>query len=80
MVANDFNFYINDQIEGINKKFLYKRFSPGYRGWHVHEQRKLFLLLKPEDKIGVTLTEGDLMIPEKSTSGIMGLKKSSNSK
>lgn len=50
---------------------LTNRYSPGYCGWSVSEQQKLFSLL-PEDFCGVKLTESSLMLPIKSISGIYG--------
>jgi hypothetical protein len=46
------------------------RFSPGYCGWHVSAQRKLFTSLEP-DKIGIGLSESCLMYPLKSISGVI---------
>lgn len=46
------------------------RFSPGYCGWHISGQRKLFEALQP-DKIGLELTESFLMKPLKSISGVI---------
>jgi hypothetical protein len=71
MTANDLNRYMNDH----NKKndYTYDRLSPGYGAWNVSEQTKIFRLLEPEKHIGVTLTDSHIMLPEKSTSGIMGL-------
>jgi hypothetical protein len=48
------------------------RYSPGYCGWSVAEQHKLFSLL-PKGFCGVSLTASALMIPIKSISGIIGL-------
>ena len=48
------------------------RFSPGYCGWNVSEQQKLFPLFDGYT-CGITLTESSLMIPIKSVSGIIGL-------
>ncbi len=45
-------------------------FSPGYCGWHVSAQRKLFEHLKPQE-IGITLTDSFLMQPLKSISGVI---------
>ncbi len=45
------------------------RYSPGYCGWHVSGQRKLFEFLHPEE-IGITLRESFLMEPLKSVSGV----------
>jgi cobalamin-dependent methionine synthase I len=39
----------------------------------VSDQGKIFKLLNPEKNIGVKLTESFIMLPEKSTSGIMGI-------
>ena len=50
------------------------RFSPGYCGWHVSQQQKLFPLFKGET-CGVRLTESSLMLPIKSVSGIIGIGK-----
>lgn len=49
------------------------RFSPGYCGWHVSEQQKLFGLLPAGEPCGIRLTDSSLMIPIKSVSGVIGL-------
>lgn len=48
------------------------RFSPGYCGWHVSEQKLLFALM-PDNACGIELNDSALMYPIKSISGIMGL-------
>lgn len=48
------------------------RYSPGYCGWTVAEQTKLFSLLPP-GFCGISLTESCLMQPIKSISGIIGI-------
>lgn len=48
------------------------RFSPGYCGWDVAEQHKLFSFF-PDNYCGITLTDSALMNPVKSVSGIIGL-------
>ena len=45
-------------------------YSPGYCGWHISGQKKLFEVLKPED-INISLNESCLMIPLKSVSGVL---------
>jgi len=50
------------------------RFSPGYCGWNVSEQHKLFSL-HPSNYCGITLTASALMQPVKSVSGIIGIGK-----
>ncbi len=46
------------------------RFSPGYCGWHMSGQKKLFAALAPGD-IGIRLTDSFLMTPLKSVSGVI---------
>lgn len=45
-------------------------YSPGYCGWHITGQIKLFERLAPEE-IGITLNESCLMTPLKSVSGVV---------
>jgi len=51
------------------------RYSPGYCGWDVYEQHKLFSLF-PEQFLGITLHPSALMTPIKSVSGLIGAGKS----
>jgi hypothetical protein len=46
------------------------RYSPGYCGWHISGQKKLFEYLRPE-QIGITLRDSYLMEPIKSVSGVV---------
>jgi hypothetical protein len=48
------------------------RYSPGYCGWNVSEQHKLFSLLE-DNYCGISLNESALMQPIKSVSGIIGI-------
>jgi hypothetical protein len=45
-------------------------YSPGYCGWHVSGQRRLFDRLNP-GRIGISLNESCLMQPLKSVSGVL---------
>ena len=49
------------------RAFLY---SPGYCGWHISAQERLFARLRPE-QIGIRLNERFLMTPLKSISGVL---------
>ncbi len=49
------------------------RFSPGYCGWHVSQQQRLFPLFPTQSPCGIHLTDSSLMIPIKSVSGVIGL-------
>ncbi len=45
-------------------------YSPGYCGWHISGQGKLFQYLQPE-AIGIQLNPSFLMVPIKSISGVL---------
>lgn len=60
------------QKEGLK---ITNRYSPGYCGWDVSEQKQLFSLL-PKQFCGIELTDSCLMQPIKSVSGIIGIGKS----
>jgi hypothetical protein len=67
--------WMEDQITQIisqNSQRITNRYSPGYCGWNVIEQFKLFSLL-PADFCGISLTQTALMIPIKSVSGVIGI-------
>jgi cobalamin-dependent methionine synthase I len=49
-----------------------RRFSPGYCDWSIRQQKELFRMIDG-DSVGVSLTTGYLMIPQKSVSGIVGI-------
>jgi len=56
----------------VQRKNITNRYSPGYCGWNVSEQKKLFGLL-PENPCGIRLSDSCLMIPSKSVSGFIGI-------
>ncbi|MCX6580137.1 MAG: hypothetical protein NT166_08125 [Candidatus Aminicenantes bacterium] len=55
------------QADASTRALLY---SPGYCGWHISGQQKLFEYLKPEE-IGIHLNKSFLMTPLKSISGVL---------
>jgi hypothetical protein len=61
---------LQSRIQNPESKIV--RYSPGYCGWHVSGQRRLFAALAPEE-IGITLRESFLMEPLKSVSGVLVL-------
>ena len=63
---------IEDELSKIPGKEHTYPYSPGYCGWKLTEQHKLFSLL-PSSPCGITLTDSCLMLPIKSTSGIIAL-------
>ncbi len=54
-------------------KFLRPRFSPGYGDLPLDLQKDIFRVLDCSRRIGVSLTDGMLMIPTKSVSAIVGI-------
>jgi hypothetical protein len=66
---------IQDSLEEeMKKKGLYitNRYSPGYCGWDVSEQQKLFTFL-PDNFCNIRLSDTSLMYPVKSVSGVIGI-------
>ena len=66
---------MQDDLEAdlaLSGRKITNRFSPGYCGWNVSEQHKLFGLI-PENYCSIRLTESALMDPVKSISGIIGV-------
>lgn len=66
--------YLEMQVEKMIGKGMKhtNRFSPGYCGWDVEEQRKLFALL-PYNALDIQLSESCMMSPIKSISGFIGI-------
>ncbi|MFZ2285402.1 MAG: vitamin B12 dependent-methionine synthase activation domain-containing protein [Bacteroidales bacterium] len=62
---------LNAEVSARGKRIT-NRFSPGYCGWDVAEQHRLFSFFK-DNFCGITLTESALMNPVKSVSGIIGI-------
>jgi hypothetical protein len=62
---------LRENMEAINLHIT-NRYSPGYCGWHVSEQHKLFSLV-PDNYCGIALNESALMEPVKSVSGFIGI-------
>ena len=63
-----------DKTMASEGRKITNRFSPGYCGWDVYGQHKLFQLL-PGTYCGIRLTASALMDPEKSVSGMIGIGK-----
>ena len=54
---------------------LQRRFSPGYPGFPLSYQKQIFSMMELSKRIGISLTDSDLMIPTKSVTAFAGLKK-----
>lgn len=71
--------YIDELEDDIRKEaegrglYLRPRFSPGYGDFALERQKDIFAVLECNKRIGITLTEGNLMMPSKSVTAIIGL-------
>lgn len=67
---------ICDRIAANHPQYkLRPRFSPGYGDFSLVHQKKFLDVLDANRKIGVALSEGMLMIPQKSVTAVVGLSK-----
>ena len=55
---------------------LTTRFSPGYGDFSLEHQPALLSLLDTQRRIGLTLSEGGMMLPTKSVTAIVGIRAS----
>ena len=65
--------YYHNYLESkklIKSKSVVLSYSPGYCGWDITGQKKLFKYLKPS-QIGITINQSCLMTPIKSVSGVL---------
>lgn len=71
LTADNIVGILESQVQGvIPNRSSTLAYSPGYCGWHVSGQKKLFQFLKP-GKIGITVNNSCLMTPLKSVSGVL---------
>jgi hypothetical protein len=67
--------FVQDRVREIANDqglVISQRFSPGYCDWDIGQQRTVFWAVSG-DSVGIRLTEGCLMIPRKSISGVIGI-------
>ena len=71
--------YCNELNAGWKKEYLEKdlylrpRFSPGYGDFPLSAQKEILDGLEAGKRIGITLTEGGLMMPSKSVTAVIGI-------
>ena len=70
LVVNEVERVFRDGIRKKDTHAVTMPFSPGYCGWDITGQRKLFAGLSPSE-IGIELNESCLMKPLKSVSGVL---------
>ena len=57
---------------------LVQRYSPGYGTFPLAAQRTLLAILDAPRTVGVSLTDALLMVPSKSVSAVIGVRKDRN--
>ncbi len=75
------NAFLERYCEGCDRelsmlfelKHLTWRYSPGYDGFPIEAQRDIIRSLDTPKKIGLSLSEGLMLTPQKSTTAIIGL-------
>jgi len=77
-VANELNKIIADDAITKGLPYLTMRFSPGYGDVKLDIQPQILKLLNG-DKLGITTTTSNILLPEKSITAIIGLGKVENS-
>ena len=70
LAAQNVERSFRDEVRENMVKAVTMSFSPGYCGWDISTQRKLFAQLAPSE-IGIELNESCLMTPMKSVSGVL---------
>ena len=63
------------RLELAHGESLAKRYSPGYGTFPLTAQRPLLALIDATLKVGVSLTDNLLMVPSKSVSAIIGIRR-----
>jgi len=77
VAVEDFSLRVRKLARQEVKKQNFKtsrHFSPGYGDWEVSQQEIIFKSI-PSDNIGVRLTKGCMMLPQKSLSWVIGAGK-----
>ena len=62
-----------DLAEAFAPRYLTDRFSPGYGDLPISQQAELFRLLDITRRIGISLSESGLMVPQKSVTALIGV-------
>ena len=57
---------------------LKARFSPGYGDFALEIQREFLDILNASKTVGIVLSDGGVMIPEKSVTAVMGISRTNS--
>ena len=72
-IENVCDNFCEDLQKEAAPKYLTDRFSPGYGDFPFAQQPEVCALLDIQRRIGVTLSPGGLMIPQKSVTALIGI-------
>ena len=72
-IENVCDNFCADLAVQVAPNYLTDRYSPGYGDLPLEHQKVLFSALNVTRRIGVTLTESGLMLPQKSVTAILGV-------
>ena len=72
--VDDFNEWVRGE-EAVKGNLLSPRYSPGYGDVPLSVQKDICRELDCAKTVGITLTESLLMIPEKSVTAVIGIRK-----
>ena len=61
-----------DQIQA-QLNYMRMRFSPGYGDFSLDHQKDILALLEAPKKIGLSMTEGSMLVPTKSVTAVIGI-------
>ena len=73
-VCNLVEEILREQFE-YKGMYVTKRFSPGYGDMPIEQQREMCNLLDAQRKIGIYITDGNMIIPVKSVTAVLGISK-----
>jgi len=65
--------YVSTMLKRENRVVSKKRFSPGYGNFELKNQRIFYKLLEL-DKLGISITESCILVPEKSVIAMTGVR------
>lgn len=72
-IENVCDHFCEDLAALVRPSYLTDRYSPGYGDLPLSHQRVIFDVLDVNRRIGVTLTDSGLMLPQKSVTAIIGI-------
>ena len=75
--CNECQLIIQKELEK-EKCYLRPRFSPGYGDFALEIQREFLDILNASKTVGIVLSDGGVMIPEKSVTAVMGISRTNS--